>query len=297
MTSPEDRLRDAVREMSFDDYGAEEKWIEHCKALKHLILNEDPSRFLQWDVIQYTMYVTYGGRVMGELEHLVRDRTKDRGWELALNEHPCGSPVVTLGDLRTSMNIIHMAYHIALFEKYCVPVTAFDSVLDIGGGYGCMCRFLRGIGAKGNYAIFDLPIFLALQRYYLECVGVENVDFVSDASAIPSSDMCIATWSWSEMPLDLRAKIEEKTKDCVAFLIAYQGEFSSVDNIEYFKDLQARWDHVCWIDMEDSGLCAIRWPHRWWSFGRCAVSCPICAAMSGNWPAVWICCSTRVRCP
>ena len=63
----------------------------------------------------------------------------------------------------------------------------------------------------------------------------------------------IATWSVSEVSLELRDKIF----DIIApntYLIAYQNNFSGIDNIKYFKKIRLVKNNYKWDDYEISHL-------------------------------------------
>ena len=45
-------------------------------------------------------------------------------------------------------------------------------IVEFGGGYGSMCRLLHKLGFSGQYFIYDLPEFVALQRYFLKSIGM-----------------------------------------------------------------------------------------------------------------------------
>ena len=42
-----------------------------------------------------------------------------------------------------------------------------EFIVEFGGGYGCLCHSVHGAGFKGRYVIFDLPVFTAVQTFYL----------------------------------------------------------------------------------------------------------------------------------
>jgi putative sugar O-methyltransferase len=73
-------------------------------------------------------------------------------------------------------------------------------ILEIGGGYGGQC-FITSVGAPpASYSIVDLPPCLALQRTYLDAIGVKNARFIDPDSLDPSAryDLVISNYAFSE---------------------------------------------------------------------------------------------------
>jgi len=73
-------------------------------------------------------------------------------------------------------------------------------ILQIGGGYGGLCKILHDRGAWERYTIVDLPQHLALARKTLEKQGITNVCFQTpeDFSPCTQYDMVISDLSFSE---------------------------------------------------------------------------------------------------
>lgn len=50
-------------------------------------------------------------------------------------------------------------------------------IIEIGGGYGGLCRAIHNIVAPRSYTIYDLPDVIPLQRKFLQSCGIDNVHF------------------------------------------------------------------------------------------------------------------------
>ncbi len=95
-----------------------------------------------------------------------------------LDPPPLGCPrknVVFASDWLVSHQMLHTYCHLARW-RLAVPVGARylpRRVVEVGGGYGCMAlvydRISRSATRRGSvtYQLFDLPLFAALQWYYL----------------------------------------------------------------------------------------------------------------------------------
>jgi hypothetical protein len=150
--------------------------------------------------------------------------------------------------------MIHHAYHVMRFERATgSSIADLDSVFEFGGGYGGMCRLFHRLGFRGRYIILDLPLFSALQRFYLACLGPTgstpsadgpelDAHCVSDADAVApllrgSSRLFFATWSFSEVPKPVRIMSHDAISRCTHFMLAYQDRFEDLVNASMPADL------------------------------------------------------------
>lgn len=207
-------------------------WDKYRKDLRRAILEEDISDFLNWDIIKTTMFYEPGKK---EYE-VVKNNKKLLE---SIKETQVGNPKPYWLNSSTSGNAVNHAYSISKLLEKC-DFSKFNNIIELGGGYGSMCRLFRNSGFTKKYTIYDLPEFLALQKYYLNSIGkAENTDFSENIESLANNKLntlLIATWSLSEMPLELRKKLSVvKFNFC---LIGFQSEFNGINNMEYFKKFQ-----------------------------------------------------------
>ena len=181
----------------------------------------DLENFITWEPVQNTMFHL---AKPAELEYL--KSTKDWPiWEKAITETPVGNPP-------NNLNLIHQAYSLARYLEYYNGIGELkniQSIVEIGGGYGCMRRLIHELGFRGTYTIFDFPEFIALQKYYLDQNNIPTKFTTKPEELI--ADFYIALWSVSEMPLDQRDAVLQNAH---RYLIAFQKEFEGIDNEAYF---------------------------------------------------------------
>lgn len=214
------------------------EWTRHRQALRDAIRRRDPRWFKSWQVIRYTMNASNHARYVDVERRALA--AKGAAWASFAEE----------GDA----NRVHLAYHLAEFEEATqTRIGTYGSVTEFGGGYGAMSQLVRELGMQGPYAIFDLPEFAALQRYFLTTRGIRGIkissnteDFVRETVMAPIPRLFIATWSLSEAPLATRHSIEHAFQHFHAFLIGYQATFSGIDNRAYFEQLQRQIPQVRW---------------------------------------------------
>ncbi len=80
---------------------------------------------------------------------------------------------------------------------------AGKKVVQIGAGYGGLCKVLNDLYAMNGYVIVDLPEQLALAKKYLDALGVRGVEYISvdalgEFSQRGTFDLAISDRSFSE---------------------------------------------------------------------------------------------------
>jgi hypothetical protein len=252
-------------------------WTAYANTVRELILSDDPRSFLRWRVIQTMLFAANQPYVFRDLRVLKQRPDWKSRWRKALRESPVGRPVPNALMPGSSGNLIHQAYHLVQFEDQArVPISRMNYVFEFGGGYGSMCRLFYNLGFRGKYLIFDLPIFSALQTFYLKAAGMtvvppdlfasagEGVVAISDQarlkeilSALDASDraMFIATRSISEIPVNERDFFLSLLGPFEAFLIYYSHLYREVDNREFFRKWSGTFSRdIEWHDRQDRDM-------------------------------------------
>jgi len=145
---------------------------------------------------------------------------------------------------------IQHAYHLNLIREHLgifIPSGQISRIVEIGGGYGNLCRLVKQFGYAGTYTIVDFPQMLQLQQHYLKQNAIAGIEFATlDESRLflPSSDtsILIATFSVNEMPMESRKILEDQYNQYNYLFFAYNTAFDGINNIEYFNELQSKLD-------------------------------------------------------
>jgi hypothetical protein len=126
----------------------------------------------------------------------------------------------------TNTNSIHQLYHLA---RYVDWNNSFgDVILEVGAGYGELCRLIHALGWKGKYIIHDLPSQERLQKWYLK--GIDDIVW---NEGVDDCDLLIAMWSISEFPDEERKKYLDMKLN--GFMMAYGESFFDVNNLDFFS--------------------------------------------------------------
>ncbi|OGI23234.1 MAG: hypothetical protein A2287_07430 [Candidatus Melainabacteria bacterium RIFOXYA12_FULL_32_12] len=269
-----EKLKEDIKKIPFYNLknipSSQVEWLNNLNKLKKLMLTKNPNNFLQWGVIQYTMFITdeHGNYIPTELDYLKNRADWSDRYIHAIRENIVGNPEPCKGYPASSCNLIHHAYSVAQFEeKTQIKINEINTVFEFGGGYGSMSRLFYNLGFNGKYIIYDLPAFSILQKYYLKTLGFEVLSIeefdksnkgilcISDINELKSilikldnsqNNLFLGTWSISETPLSVRESIVPLLNNLNLFLIAYQNNFNEMDNIEYFNNFMVSRSDINW---------------------------------------------------
>jgi hypothetical protein len=115
-------------------------------------------------------------------------------------------------------------------------LSTLRTIVDFGAGYGGLARTAERLGFRGRYVLFDLPAQTALQRFYLESLGLP----VRGETEWPKHDFgfwCVSDWSVVRRMLAALPRDPERT----LFVNSYGGVTESTlrARAEYFGRLGA----------------------------------------------------------
>ena len=214
-----------------------------------LIKNKNLDNFLRKSFIQKMFFVHNRFYNIKFLKNILN--TKSKFWIDLLEENSIGNPVPFFLYEKSSGNRIRHVYLLKKILDYG-DINKIDSVIEIGGGYGCMLSIIKKINNNVDYTIFDLPEVNLLQYYYLKSNNINcdldninlNINLISKLELLKrklnllkkneKTILVIANWSISEMPMNLRKNLEFLFEECNYGVVSYQNKFENMDNVEYF---------------------------------------------------------------
>lgn len=142
-----------------------------------------------------------------------------------------------LSDNASATRVQHLA-HLIVCGYTPDVLSKMNTIIELGSGIGEMPDIIYKLGFKGRYYIFDLPEILNIQAWYHRQLGHTHIVHTNDIQQLPiKSDLCIATWSFTEMPLPLRAQLMERIGRTCEWLIAYSRQIFGLDNEAYLQEV------------------------------------------------------------
>jgi len=168
-----------------------QNYFAFCKSA-----SEDDTQFVGFKTHpNYTPILSHVSRVQGQkyLEKIDHDLLEYK----SINDVH-GGPSLHLYDSHyidpTSLRYIKFVSDIRKFLG-----TDLGDVIEIGGGYGGLCLFIKTILKVNSYSILDNEFVILLVKKYLKLHNIElNVD------RFKTYDTVISTFAWDELGFDLR---------------------------------------------------------------------------------------------
>ena len=143
-------------------------------------------------------------------------------------------------DSLMTMNRIFHYGHLKYFaqgipsHEFNTEVTGYlkniKRIVEIGAGAGEMADVCRQLGFEGEYIIYDFKELTNIQQWFHEKRGHKNTKYVHDVNDLEPADLCIATWSLTEMPIADRAAVMQKLGATKDWIVTYSDSIFGMDN-------------------------------------------------------------------
>jgi len=138
--------------------------------------------------------------------------------------------------IKTTLNRMMNIAHLVICNITSDDLSKMNTIVELGGGIGEMADVVYKLGFKGKYILYDFPEIGNIQKWFHDQLGHTNILHTSNIDDLIDADLCIATWSFTEMPLSLRNELMEKIGKTKNWLIAYSNYIFSIDNNDYIKN-------------------------------------------------------------
>jgi len=217
-------------------------WTNMRQVLNHDFNTLPKHRFKAW---AYIMSIPFMSRTKFSewIRFALNASAKDPLYREALQETFVGlskddflNIYSLVDDFPTTMNRAQHLAHLVICGYTPEVLSKMDTIVELGAGIGEMTDIIYKLGFKGKYIIYDFPEVGQLQAWHHKQLGYDNVVYTSDVNDLVNADLCIATWSLTEMPLDLRDEILAKIGETKNWLVAYSNEIFGIDNAKYITE-------------------------------------------------------------
>lgn len=130
-----------------------------------------------------------------ELIELFKENDKLGGSRIVEYDHPFGK--VSPSTLRYIQNTLDISHFVGEGE--------INKIVEIGGGYGGLCKTISCLCDFDEYHIYDIEPASKLQKKYLSNFDVGNKVFThSTPEKIENVDLVISNYAYSELNLELQ---------------------------------------------------------------------------------------------
>lgn len=246
------------------------QWKQNVDEIEYYFLNKFSFFFLNNKTIKATMFIYTFKKWKDIQKKLITEYFTKKVASNLLHEYNLGIPLLNDIEYITSANNIHILYHLTKFLKETkTNAQNFNSVVEVGGGYGAMAKIFKQINKSSTYIIIDLPIFSYIQAVYLKTIfgddkihivhgkdiyikkGYINLipldknNLVEINKSIGDTSLFISTWALSESNLAMQNYIKESRYfNSQYLLLAYQKSVEAFAFAENVKDVSKMYDIV-----------------------------------------------------
>lgn len=224
-------------------------WAEMCKVYQYDFETLPLERYKVWASTMIVPIMTTT-RSMEHINLVLDDIKTNEQVVAALSEPLVG---MTLEDFNRFFRIfennlisMHRIIHYAHFKNFLKdiptdnPATQVSEylkgltrIVEIGAGAGEMADLCYQLGFEGEYVILDFKEVTNIQQWFHDKRGLKNVKYIHSINDLEPADLCIATWSLTEMPLSDREVVMEKMEGTKEWLIAYEPKIFGYDNDDW----------------------------------------------------------------
>lgn len=127
--------------------------------------------------------------------------------------------------------------HYGHLKQFNFNPKSYANIVELGAGIGDMADVVYKLGFEGRYNIFDFPEVSRIQKWYHDQIGHTNITYTHDVNELDVADLCIATWSLTEMPFDLRDQLLDRIGKTKSWLIAYSENIFGYDNEKWIHEV------------------------------------------------------------
>jgi hypothetical protein len=217
-------------------------WKVMCEVINHDFNTLPKHRFKAWASVMMVPFMTRA-KLTENIRVVLNAMNEDPFYAEVVKENFVGLTAndfnniyAAFEDFPTTMNRIQHLAHLIICGYTPEVLSKMDTIVELGGGIGEMTDIIYKLGFKGKYILYDFPEVGQLQAWYHKQLGYDNVVHTSDLNDLVNADLCIATWSLTEMPLDLRDEVMAKIGDTKNWLVAYSNQIFGFDNAKYIAE-------------------------------------------------------------
>ena len=117
---------------------------------------------------------------------------------------------------RISHRILRYAYYVSQIQKNTnLKFKSNNIIMDLGGAYGGLSRFLKNIYTDSTFVIIELPEMCALAAFFLKkCFPSKKIGSLSDFEKLEKIDKNeIVKFDFIILPQPIMEKFEDETFD------------------------------------------------------------------------------------
>jgi len=156
--------------------------------------------------------------------------------------YPVKSGVNEVNVSPTTMRYVLIAHYLTRF----VGLWPGMKIVEIGGGYGGLCKIIHDLVGFKEYVMYDLPEVQQLQDRFLRHFGIK-VTYAAGMEELKSADLVISWCAWSELDFETRKEYVEKviSKSKKVFICANYNVNEDLALLQPSGEIETYGDELC----------------------------------------------------
>lgn len=282
-------LKDIIRKIIYKNFKSSGGWDDMTKTLRYYLENENIDLF-RVNEIKPHIFIWPEDSLQNKVQlNILKKNTECIFYKTAISNNDYGPIGVKLYD-NVQLDRVAQVWSIyILVNKLQLDLEKSDEVIfEFGGGTGQMADVLNNLNFQGKHIIYDLPLMVILQKYFIDKRNIktkyilddENNQIIKGTNLLPcnqnesekyivnlSNINFIATYSLTETDLETHEKFAKYLLNFKRILIIYWPQpvedFDNIDNESYINNIieNMKNTHHCYIgDNFGNGkmFCAVK---------------------------------------
>jgi len=269
-------MKDIIRKIIYKDFKSSVGWDDMTKTLRYYLENENIDLF-RVNEIKPHIFIWPEDSQQNKLQlNLMKKNKECIFYRTAISNNDYGPTGVKLYN-NVQLDRVAQVWSIyILVNKLKLDlVNANEIIFEFGGGTGQMADVLKDLNFQGKHIIYDLPLMVILQKYFIDKRNIktkyilddENNKIIKGTNFLPCNQNesekyivklpninFIATYSLTETDLETHEIFSNYLLNFNRILIIYWPQpvkdFDNIDNEAYINNIinNIKNTHYCYID-------------------------------------------------
>lgn len=269
-------IKDSIRKINYKNYKLSKGWNDMTNDLKKYMENENMDLFRQNEVKPH-IFIWPEDSLQNKYQLQLLEKNKDSiFYNSVISSNDYGPRGIKLyNNIQLDRVAQVWSIYILVNKLYFNLQDENEIIFEFGGGTGQMADVLKDLNYQGKHIIYDLPLMVILQKYFIDKRNIktkyilddENNTLINGTNLLPCNQNIseekivsmkninfIATYSLTETDIETHEKFAKYLPYFNRIIIIYWPQpvedFDNIDNEEYIKSIIKNIEntHDCYID-------------------------------------------------
>ena len=269
-------IKDSIRKINYKNYKLSKGWNDMTNDLKKYMENENMDLFRQNEVKPH-IFIWPEDSLQNKYQLQLIEKNKDIiFYNSVISSNDYGQRGIKLyNNIQLDRVAQVWSIYILVNKLYFNLQDENEIIFEFGGGTGQMADVLKDLNYQGKHIIYDLPLMVILQKYFIDKRNIktkyilddENNTLINGTNLLPCNQNIseekivsmkninfIATYSLTETDIETHEKFAKYLPYFNRIIIIYWPQpvedFDNIDNEEYIKSIIKNIEntHDCYID-------------------------------------------------